>query len=96
MNNPNQIYPVLALPIESLVPLPANPFDLYEGQRLDDLVESVQVNGVLVPIIVRPADDGLYEILAGHNRVEASRILWLDSQHANKKTKKPLKSFKTA
>ena len=79
MSNPNEIYPVVALQIESLVPLSTNPFDLYEGQRLEDLVESVQANGVLVPIIVRPAGNGLYEILAGHNRVEASKILGLET-----------------
>ena len=79
MSNSNELYPVIALPIDSLVPLLANPFDLYEGQRLEDLVESVQVNGVLVPIIVRPADGGLYEILAGHNRVEVSKILGMET-----------------
>ena len=74
MNN-NTIYPISELTINSLVPLLNNPFELYEGQRLDDLVESIQTNGVLVPIIVRPVNDNSYEILAGHNRVEASKIL---------------------
>ena len=82
MNAQKEIRPIIAVPIEKLVPLSKNPFDLYEGQRLEDLIESIQANGVLVPIIVRPADDadeGLYEILAGHNRVEASKILELET-----------------
>ena len=60
MSNKNDVHPVIALPIDKLVPLPNNPFELYEGQRLEDLVESIQANGVLVPIIVRPKSDGLH------------------------------------
>jgi ParB family chromosome partitioning protein len=79
MSTGKYVHPVIALQIDKLVPLPDNPFELYEGQRLEDLVESIEANGVLVPIIVRPIDDGLYEILAGHNRVEASKNLDLDT-----------------
>jgi ParB family chromosome partitioning protein len=75
MENKNIIKPVVEMPIESLVPHSANPFGLYTGQRLDDLVESVEANGVLVPVIARPIADGKYEVLSGHNRVEALRIL---------------------
>ena len=74
-----KIRQILDIPIDKLVPLPNNPFELYEGQRLEDLVESIETNGVLVPIIIRPISDSLYEILAGHNRVEASKILELEA-----------------
>ena len=75
----NNVYPVTAIQLNNLVPLHNNPFALYEDQRLNDLMESIQTNGVLVPIIARPVNDGLYEILAGHNRVEASKILGLET-----------------
>jgi len=71
--------PVINVPLDSLVPFPVNPFGLYTGQRLDDMIESIQANGVLVPIIVRPLGDGTYEILSGHNRVEASRLAALQT-----------------
>ena len=52
-----------------------HPFRLYEGERLNDLVESISENGVLVPAIVRkiePDENGFeYEMLAGHNRQNA-------------------------
>jgi ParB family chromosome partitioning protein len=71
---------VLNMPIGSLVSYPSNPFGLYTGQRLDDLVESVEANGVLVPVIARPAaEDGKYEILSGHNRVEACKMLGFET-----------------
>ena len=65
---------VVELVIDSLVPYRSHPFALYEGERLDDMVESVNENGVLTPIIVQPVENGQYEILAGHNRWNASKI----------------------
>lgn len=61
--------------INKLVPYKNHCFKLYEGERLDDMVRSVQQYGIMVPIIVRniPYSDK-YEILSGHNRVNAARI----------------------
>ena len=50
-----------------------HPFTLYTGKRLEDMVESVKENGILNPIIVLKKEDGAYEILSGHNRVNAAR-----------------------
>ena len=71
--------PIVDISIDSLAPFPINPFGLYTGQQLEDLVESIQANGVLVPIIVRPLEKGGYEILSGHNRVEASKLASLET-----------------
>jgi len=54
-----------------------HPFKLYEGERLDDMVESIRVNGILMPLLVRPLQDGDYEVLAGHNRLESGKIAGL-------------------
>jgi ParB family chromosome partitioning protein len=61
------------LNIKSLAEFSGHPFKPYEGQRLADMAESIRVNGVIVPIVVRPLDEGKYEILSGHNRVRAAR-----------------------
>lgn len=46
----------------------------YDAASLKSLAESIRDDGLLVPIIVRPdIEEGFYEILAGHNRVEACR-----------------------
>ena len=59
-----------------------HPFRLYEGDRLNDLVESISENGVLVAAIVRkiePDEYGFeYEMLAGHNRQNAAVIAHLE------------------
>jgi len=66
--------------LDKLIPFKNHPFTLYEGQRLADMVESVRANGVMVPIVVRPAtEEGKYEILSGHNRVQAARAAGIDS-----------------
>lgn len=51
-----------------------HPFTLYTGKRLDDMVESIKENRVLNPIIVLKKDNN-YEILSGHNRVNAARFV---------------------
>ena len=64
------------VPIGELQPFSGHPFSLYEGERLQDMIESISTNGVLVPIIVRVKENA-YEILSGHNRVNASRLAGL-------------------
>ena len=50
-------------------------FPLYTGKRLDDMVESIKEHGIINPLIVRPIQESdSFEILAGHNRFEASII----------------------
>lgn len=61
---------------DSIKPFHNHPFRLYEGERLDDMVESVREHGILVPAIVRTAPGG-YEMLAGHNRLNAARLAGL-------------------
>lgn len=62
------------VPVEKIVPFHNQPFRLYEGERLDDMVESIKEHGVLSPVIVQKVADG-YEMLAGHNRWNAAKIV---------------------
>jgi len=62
------------IPVEKIVPFHNHPFRLYEGERLDDMVESIKEHGVLSPVIVQKVADG-YEMLAGHNRWNAAKIV---------------------
>ena len=67
---------VQQIPCDKLIPYHNHKFELYTGERLDDMVASVKENGVLSPIIVQPAGDK-FEILIGHNRWNASKIAGL-------------------
>lgn len=68
---------VKQIPCEMLIPYHNHKFEMYSGERLDDMVESIKENGVLSPIIVQPTDNSKYEILIGHNRWNASKIAGL-------------------
>ena len=63
----------LELDIDSLFPFPNQPFQPYKEEEMEKMVESIREIGVISPIVVRPKEDGTYEIISGHNRVEACR-----------------------
>lgn len=64
---------ITMLPVDDIRPFHKHPFRLYEGERLQDMVESVKEHGVLNPVIVRTYN-GTYEMLSGHNRQNAAKI----------------------
>ena len=59
MSQENQIKNI---PVNSLIPYHDHKFQLYSGERLEDMIESVKKNGILIPIIVQPYGEnyGLY------------------------------------
>ena len=65
-----------SLPVDSIKPFHDHPFRLYQGERLDDMVESIREHGVLNPVIVRKKGSG-YEMLSGHNRQNAAKLAGL-------------------
>ena len=62
------------LSVDSLIPFEKHPFREYREEQMQEMVDSVSQYGVLMPILVRPHKSGEgYEIISGHNRVEACR-----------------------
>ena len=53
------------------------PFKAYTDAKLQELTESIRQHGVIEAICVRPKADGRMEIIAGHNRVAAARLVGL-------------------
>ena len=76
---------IVSIPVEEIHPFHDHPFRLYEGERLEDMVQSIREHGVLNPVIVRKAARG-YEMLAGHNRTNAAKIAGLTEVPAIVKT----------
>jgi ParB family chromosome partitioning protein len=69
--------------LDKLIPFPQHPFKLYQDERMQEMVASVRTNGILTPILVRPTKDNKsYEIISGHNRVEAARQAGLEEMPA--------------
>ena len=65
--------------IENLKAFENNPFIFREDTAFEMLIDSISNLGVLTPIIVRSLDDGNYEIISGHRRVEACRRLGIEA-----------------
>ncbi|MBR3016720.1 MAG: ParB/RepB/Spo0J family partition protein [Clostridia bacterium] len=66
------------LPLSDLVAFKDHPFRVVDDDRMMETVESVKEYGVLVPIIARPIEDGLYEIISGHRRKRACELAGID------------------
>ena len=66
------------LRLHDLVPFKDHPFRVVDDDRMMETVESVKEYGVLVPIIVRPIEDGLFEIVSGHRRKRACELAGID------------------
>ena len=65
------------LPLDAVKPFHDHPFRMYEGERLEDMIQSIREHGVLNPVIVRKQEDG-YEMLSGHNRQRAAMLAGID------------------
>ena len=84
-DTPVSVNGIISIPVEEIHPFHDHPFRLYEGDRLEDMVQSIKDHGVLNPVIVRKAARG-YEMLAGHNRTNAAKIAGLTEVPAIVKT----------
>ena len=64
---------------EQLVPFDNHPYKVIDDDSMDELVESIRVNGILNPLIVRPVEgaENSYEIISGHRRYHAAQRLGL-------------------
>ncbi len=66
------------LPLEDLVPNPAQPRQAMDTEALHSLAESIRAHGIVQPILVRKKDGDTYEIVAGERRWRAAKIAGLD------------------
>lgn len=70
---------VLDLPLDQIGDFPNHPFKVRQDEAMMEMMESVQLHGVLVPGLVRQLADGSYQMVSGHRRKLASRLVGLDT-----------------
>ena len=68
---------VVRIPLAELHPFPNHPFHVRDDEAMQNTVDSIKEYGVLTPGIVRPREDGGYEIVAGHRRKHGSELAGL-------------------
>jgi ParB family chromosome partitioning protein len=64
--------------IKNIFTAKQNPRSAYDEEKLKELVESIRERGILQPLVCREKD-GQYELIAGHRRFEAAKILGLET-----------------
>lgn len=69
--------PVDEVSIDLVQPNPDQPRTNFKKEDLEELADSIRANGLLQPILVRAADDGTYQIIAGERRWQACRSIGL-------------------
>ena len=70
---------ITLLPLSELHDFPNHPFKVRDDEAMQETTESIRQYGVLVPAIVRPREDGGYEIIAGHRRRHGSVLAGLSA-----------------
>ena len=65
---------VVMLPLDAIHPFQNHPFRIVDDEEMQKTAESIREYGVLVPAIVRPLENGEYEMISGHRRRYASML----------------------
>ena len=64
--------------VAKIHPFENNPFKVLDDDKMHELVESIMMNGVLTPVIVRQLEDGDYQMISGHRRLFAVNQIGLE------------------
>jgi len=73
---------IVEVPIQDLYEFKNHPFHVVDDEKMEELVESIKEKGVLSPAIVRPREEGGYEIISGHRRRRACELAEMESMPA--------------
>ena len=65
--------------IRDIIPFKDHPFKVLDDDKMKELIASIQANGVISPVIIRPRGEGGYEMISGHRRMHAAEKVGLDS-----------------
>ena len=64
--------------VSELRPFEAYPFKVQHDEQLEELSASIALEGVITPLMVRPHEEGGYEIISGHRRYEACKMAGIE------------------
>ena len=78
----NKLPRIYDIPLKKIDDFPDHPFKVRMDEDMNQLVESVRDRGIINPILLRPKEDGRYEIVSGHRRRKACELLGQDTIRA--------------
>ena len=71
----------VAIPVSKLHPFEGHPYKVLDDEEMNVLIDSIQAQGILSPLIVRPLEDTAdeYEVVSGHRRLHAAQKAGLET-----------------
>ena len=61
------------IPVEKICPFEGHPYKVLDNEEMNNLIESIQEQGILSPILIRPIENtDEYEVISGHRRLHAT------------------------
>lgn len=75
----NNLEKIVDIDINLIDDFPNHPFKVIDNEEMQQMKESIEENGVLVPVIVRQKENGRYEMISGHRRKFASELAFKDT-----------------
>lgn len=64
--------------LEQINNFPSHPYKVKDDESMFELVESIKTRGLIQPVLVRPLDDGTYEMVSGHRRKRAFELAGIE------------------
>lgn len=65
---------LMEIPISEIRNFPNHPYKVNDDEEMLELVESIRTRGLIQPVLVRPVEDGKYEMISGHRRKRAFEL----------------------
>ena len=69
----------MELEISKIRPFKDHPFKVLDDEKMRDLMESIRINGILSPVLVRLIGNDIYEMVSGHRRMHAAMMLGMET-----------------
>ena len=70
---------VVMLTIDDISPFKNHPFKVRDDEKMQELIKSISLQGILTPVTVRADENGQYEMISGHRRMHAASMIGLDT-----------------
>ena len=70
----NNLSEIKEIDVSLIDAFPNHPFKVVDDEKMIELSESIADNGLLLPVLVRPKENGRYEMISGHRRLRASEL----------------------
>lgn len=65
---------LMEIPISQICDFPDHPYKVKDDESMMELVESIRTRGLIQPVLVRPLENGKYEMVSGHRRKRAFEL----------------------